>query len=150
MLARSDGGSACPSGRVPALLRRLARIRRRARVSEPRPPGAGPETDIPAAHTRLLGVWRKTTSNTCAQAYPDEIEFFEHRFLGRKGPGQGFVRWDVGSYEVSGPGEIRIATATDELVAYSFSLEGDELMFVDPEGCRVPYTRAAPGGGRKR
>jgi hypothetical protein len=117
---------------------------------EPRPPGVGPETDVPAAHARLLGVWRKTTSDACAQAYPDEIEFFEHRFLGRKGPGQGFVRWDVGGYEVSRPGEVLLATATDERVAYGFSLKGDELMFVDPEGCRVTYARPEPGaeGGR--
>lgn len=110
---------------------------------EPRPPGAGPETDVPAAHAPLLGIWRKTTTESCAREYPDEIEFFERRFLGRKGPGQGFVRWDVGGYEVSGPGEIHVATATDERVAYRFSLEPDELTFVDPEGCRVTYARAA-------
>ncbi|MGH3024045.1 MAG: hypothetical protein ACRDNI_10345 [Gaiellaceae bacterium] len=116
---------------------------------ESRPPGAGPETDVPAAHAPLQGAWRKTTSEACAEAYPDEIEFFEHRFLGRKGPGQGFVRWDVGGYEVSGPDEIRVATATDERVAYEFSVEGDELTFVDPEGCRVTYARAAGAeGGR--
>jgi hypothetical protein len=119
-------------------------------VSEVRPPGAGPETDLPAAHAPFFGIWRKTASDVCAEAYPDEIEFFEHRFRGRKGPGQGFVRWDVGAYEVPGPGEIRIATATDERVDYAFTIEGDELTFVDPEGCRLTYTRAAPAaeGGR--
>jgi hypothetical protein len=110
-----------------------------------RPPGAGPPTDVPAAHAPLLGVWRKTTADACAQVYPDEIEFFEHRFLARKGPGQEFVRWDVGGYEVSGPKEIRMSTATDERVAYGFGLDRLELTFVDPDGCRVIYVRAASG-----
>jgi hypothetical protein len=117
-------------------------------VSEERPPGAGPKAGVPDAHAPLVGVWRKTTSDACAQPYPDEIEFFEHRVLGRKGPGQGFVRWDVGGYEVSGPDRIRIGTASDERVDYGFSLEGDELIFADPDGCRVAYARAGAGEGR--
>ena len=115
-----------------------------------RPPGVGPPTDVPAAHAPLLGVWRKTTAAACAQVYPDEISFFEHRFLARKGPEQAFVSWDVGGYEVTGPGEIRMSTATDERVAYGFGLDGDELTFVDPDGCRVSYVRAASGAGRGR
>ena len=140
MLARSDGGQHV----------RAEEFRRRcgglggpgdARVTEPepRPPGAGPETDVPAAHAPLVGAWRKTSSDACAETYPDEIEFFEHRFLGRKGPGQSFVRWDVGAYEVHGPDEIRIATATDERVAYEFSVEGNELTPV-----AAPAQRASP------
>jgi hypothetical protein len=115
------------------------------RVTE-RPPGAGPPTEVPAEHAPLVGVWRKTTTDACAQAYPDEIEFFEHRFLARKGPGQEFLRWDVGGYQVTGVEEIRMSTASDERVVYGFGVEAGELWFRDPDGCRVAYARATSSG----
>ncbi len=111
-------------------------------MGEGRPPGAGPPGDLPAAHVQLVGTWRKASDSECARAYPDEIQFFEHRYLARRGPGQSFVRWDIGGYEVTGPGDVRLGTATDERIGYRFSVAGDDLTFVDDDGCEFTYQRA--------
>jgi hypothetical protein len=90
----------------------------------------------------LIGRWIKLSRVECAEAYPDEIEFFEATYLGRKGrSGQRFIVWDAGGYEVTRPGHVTIEVATDEQVPYSFSIAGTVLTFVDPEGCRFEYRR---------
>jgi hypothetical protein len=94
--------------------------------------------------TPLLGKWTKLSSLECAQAYPDEIEFFEATYLGRKGrSGQRFIVWDAGGYEVTPGGRVTIQIATDEQVPYTFSISGDVLTFVDRDGCRFEYRRVA-------
>jgi len=91
---------------------------------------------------KLAGTWKKISTATCDQAYPDEIEFFERpRYLGKKGPHQGFILWDAGSYEIVQENQVKISTATDEQVLYQFSLSGDLLTFIDPEGCEFKYQR---------
>lgn len=90
----------------------------------------------------LIGVWKKTSSARCDAAYPDEIEFFERpRFLARKGPGQGFIVWDAGGYQVLAADQIQIQIATDEQVPYRFSLSGGVLTFTDQAGCQFSYRR---------
>src|SRR5437867_10692767 len=80
----------------------------------------------------LAGKWKKTSTTKCADGYPDAIEFFERpRYLASKGPGQAFIWWDAGSYEVTGENEVKISIATDEQVSYRFSISGDLLTFVD-------------------
>ena len=92
--------------------------------------------------TGLVGQWSKLSTEKCAEAYPDELEFFEATYLGKKGAsGQRFIVWDAGGYEVTEPGRVRIAIATDEQVPYTFSIAGTVLTFVDPEGCRFEYCR---------
>jgi hypothetical protein len=92
----------------------------------------------------LLGKWTKLSTEKCAEAYPDEIEFFEATYLGKKGrSGQRFIVWDAGGYEVTQAGRVKIAIATDELVPYAFSIAGNVLTFVDPEECRFEYRRVA-------
>jgi hypothetical protein len=89
----------------------------------------------------LGGTWKKIEQADCDRQYPDEIEFREATYLGRKGPGQGFIVWDAGGFEIVGPDEVKIQIATDEQVPYRFSLAGDELTFVDREGCEFRYRR---------
>ena len=89
----------------------------------------------------LVGRWRKLDGDECARRYPAEIDFGENRFLAQKGPGQGFVIWDVGGYQVLGENEVQIQNATDEHVGYSYTLEGDTLTFVDDSGCTFSYLR---------
>lgn len=91
----------------------------------------------------VVGTWRKTSSADCDRQYPDEIDFREATFLAQKGPGQGFIIWDAGGYQVTGPGEITIEIATDEQVHYRFSLDDDTLTFVDQQGCEFRYQRLA-------
>lgn len=90
----------------------------------------------------IEGNWKKTSAEQCANKYPDEIEFQERpRFLARKGPDQGFIWWDAGSYEIVGNDQVKISTATDEQVIYGARLEGDLLTFTDKEGCTFSYKR---------
>jgi len=90
----------------------------------------------------LIGKWQKVSSPECAKAYPDEIEFFETRYLGKKGrSGQPFIWWDAGGYRVSAPDQVTIQVATDEQVVYRFAVAGSRLTFVDSEGCQFAYER---------
>jgi len=92
--------------------------------------------------TSLLGTWKKISSAACDQAYPDEIEFFEATYIGRKGQsGQRFIVWDAGTYHISAPDQVTISTATDEQIVYRFSLSGATLKFVDSAGCEFEYRR---------
>lgn len=90
----------------------------------------------------LTGKWQKVSTSDCAKAYPDELEFLEARYLGRKGrSGQPFIWWDAGSYRVTAPDQVTIQIATDEQVVYRFSLSGTRLTFVDQQGCEFTYDR---------
>ena len=92
----------------------------------------------------FAGKWKKVSTTQCGEGYPDEIEFYERpRYLARKGPGQGFIWWDAGSYEVAGESEVRISTASDEQVSYRFSIAGELLNFVDRDGCEFQYRRSS-------
>jgi hypothetical protein len=91
---------------------------------------------------KLTGKWKKVSTEQCGEGYPDEIEFSEGpRYLGKKGPGQGFIWWDAGTYEVTGQNMVKISTATDEQVSYRFTTSGDVLTFVDNNGCEFRYRR---------
>ena len=91
----------------------------------------------------LVGKWRKVSTAECAGAYPDEIEFLEARYLGKKGQsGQRFIIWDAGVYHLTAADRVTIQTASDELVPYRFSLSGQTLKFVDQQGCEFSYVRA--------
>jgi hypothetical protein len=91
----------------------------------------------------LVGTRRKLESRECDRGYPAEIEFRDATFLARKGPGQGFIVWDAGGYEVVEPGTVKIDTASDEQVRYRFALTDDVLTFVDSAGCQFRYRRLA-------
>ena len=91
---------------------------------------------------KIAGTWKKVTAESCAEIYPDEIEFMERpRFLAKKGPSQGFIWWDAGSYEILGDDQVRMSTANDELVIYKTKLEGNVLTFTDQHGCTFSYQR---------
>jgi hypothetical protein len=103
-----------------------------------------PRAEAKEMSASLTGKWRKLPTADCDAAYPDEIEFFARpRYLGKKGPRQGFITWDAGTYEVTGDNQVKISTATDEQVLYMFSIAGDVLTFVDKNGCEFRYQRAS-------
>ena len=91
---------------------------------------------------KIEGKWKKVSAEQCAEQYPDEIEFYDRpRFLAKKGPNQRFIWWDAGSYEIVGDKEVKLSTATDEIVAYECDFEDDLLTFVDKAGCKFAYRR---------
>jgi hypothetical protein len=90
----------------------------------------------------LVGKWEKVSSGECDAAYPERIEFFERpRYLGKKGPGQSFIVWDAGGYQLLDKNQVKIQIATDEQVPYQFSIVGNILTFTDSEGCQFSYRR---------
>lgn len=98
----------------------------------------------------LAGKWKKVSTAQCDKAYPDEIEFLERpRYLAKKGPDQGFIWWDAGSYNIIGENEVKISDATDAQIQYRFSISDDILTFVDPQGCEFQYRRLSAGSDEK-
>lgn len=91
------------------------------------------------------GRWRKVSEEPCSAQYPAEIAFQEATYLGAKGPGQRFIVWDAGIYRIEEEGRVLIAIATDELVPYRYSIEGDGITFTDRDGCQFSYRRVSGG-----
>lgn len=90
----------------------------------------------------FVGKWKKVSTTSCAGAYPDEIEFFAATFLGQKGQsGQRFLIWDAGGYRVLSERQVKIDTASDEQVVYTFSLSNNTLTFTDKNNCTFVYHR---------
>ena len=100
----------------------------------------------PSAPVDLTGEWCQLDDQPeCAAAYPRSLTFGTGTYRGTRGEGQGFVRWDAGTYRVVAGG-LRLSTATDELVTYGLEVSGDLLTVVDPAGCRLAYRRVPPPG----
>ncbi len=96
----------------------------------------------------LVGEWAKSSGSPCADKYPDSLTFAGGTYRGARGPTQGFVCWDAGSYRLEDGPTLMLTTATDELVRYRVELTADGLTVTDPDGCVFAYRRltpAAPG-----
>lgn len=97
---------------------------------------------MPEQRLQLVGNWEKTTVSACSQVYPDTIQFQEGKlYFGQKDPPGTFAQWDVGTYEIVGPQQVKISTANDAIITYEFSISNDVLAFVDPDGCEFKYRR---------
>lgn len=91
----------------------------------------------------LAGRWMKVARDGCGETYPGSIEFRERGiYAAQPAVAGGFSTWDSGSYELVDARTVRISTANDAVIPYAFTLEGDRLSFVDPDGCRFEYRRA--------
>jgi hypothetical protein len=99
---------------------------------------------MPQQTPQLVGSWEKITRTACGETYPDSIQFQEvGLYFGQKNPPGTFTQWDVGTYEIADPKQIRISTANDAIVTYEFSISNDVLTFVDPDDCEFRYRRVA-------
>lgn len=91
----------------------------------------------------LVGRWRKVSSDRCAEAYPDELELRpDGTYGGTKDPSSPLQSlWDVGTYELLEPHQVRLSTANDAEIVYRVAASGDTLTLIDPGGCRFEYRR---------
>jgi hypothetical protein len=89
----------------------------------------------------LVGSWKKVGAPSCAEKYPETISFSTGTYRGTRGASQGMIWWDAGIYRIEGSNTLVIGTATDELIHYEISLQGDRLDVTDAEGCRFAYQR---------
>lgn len=96
----------------------------------------------------LAGEWRKADdAPECARRYPDHLTFSTGTtYRGQRGEGQGFIWWDAGTYRLEGENDLLLTVATDELVRYQVTVDGDRLDAEDPDGCRFSYRRVRPPG----
>lgn len=97
---------------------------------------------MPQRETSLVGNWARTGAHPCATRYPAHLRFEANGiYSGTTEPPGAFTFWDSGTWKVKGPGAIALSTANDAVVDYRFSLDGDTLAVIDPEGCNVQYRR---------
>jgi hypothetical protein len=107
-------------------------------------PRITPNEAMPTQTLKIIGNWEKIAGSPCSQAYPDAIQFQEGGlYFGQKDPPGAFTQWDVGTFEVVGPKQVKISTANDAIVSYGFSILNDVLTFVDPDGCEYSYRRVS-------
>jgi hypothetical protein len=107
----------------------------------PTPKGIPSETMLKQT-PQLSGNWEKIAGSQCSQIYPDRIEFQERGlYFGHKDPPGTFTWWDVGTYEIVSPTQVKISTANDAIITYDFSIVDDVLTFVDPDKCEFKYRK---------
>ena len=89
----------------------------------------------------LKGVWEKITESECSNQYPDLIEFKEAGiYIGSKNSGE-FTIWDAGSYEIISGNSIKISTANDAEIKYTFFIDESNLTFTDGNNCKFVYEK---------
>lgn len=99
---------------------------------------------MPGKNQKLQGTWLRGTTSPGNDDYPDHIEFKENGlYFGKKKEPNTFTWWDVGTYEVVSDNVVKISTANDAMITYQFTISGDTLRFVEPQGRTLEYCRAA-------
>jgi len=92
---------------------------------------------------QLVGTWRKAENPPCAALYPAVIRFESNGlYRGWSDPPDGFVTWDVGTWQLGGHDQLSVSTANDAVITYACMLAGDMLTFTDPQGCRFSFRRS--------
>jgi hypothetical protein len=71
---------------------------------------------------------------------PVEVEFRGPRYRASKAPGQTFIAWDVGTYDVEG-GRLTISLANDAETSYTMTIagEGETSTVTDTTGAQTTY-----------
>lgn len=95
----------------------------------------------------LIGTWRKQSREACAARYPATLSILAGgQYRGQSETPGGFSWWDVGTWDRRSDGEVAISTANDAVITYRYRLADGELVFTDPEGCRIVYRAEAEAG----
>jgi hypothetical protein len=99
------------------------------------------ETSI--EHNFIIGKWSKISHSECSSIYPDDLEFKDDRiYRGFKGINKNeFTIWDAGSYEILSSEQIKISTANDAEIIYTFSIKDKILNFLDQNTCKFQYQK---------
>ena len=97
---------------------------------------------MPDTRAKFIGTWKRVTDSPCSQVYPTKIVFIPTGSYSASGGQPGPVPgWDAGTWVLAGPNKIRISTANDSIIVYTFIFSNDELLFIDPTGCNFKYNR---------
>lgn len=109
-------------------------------------------SDASNENNAIIGKWSKisfsTTSSSspqsdCSSIYPDNLEFKNGGiYRGFKGTNKNeFTVWDAGSYEILSTEQIKISTANDAEIVYTFSIKDNILNFLDKNKCQFQYQK---------
>lgn len=81
----------------------------------------------------LVGVWRRISHSPDADLYPERIVFQSNGlYFGHKDAPGSYMIWDVGKFEPSGEGGVRLSTSNDEMITYGFVITGNRVEFTGP------------------
>jgi len=100
----------------------------------------------------IIGKWSKISFSSssssspqsdCSSIYPDDLEFKNGGiYRGFKGINKNeFTVWDAGSYEILSTEQIKISTANDAEIVYTFSIKNNTLNFLDKNKCQFQYQK---------
>ena len=103
----------------------------------------------------IIGKWSKISfspsssssssspQSDCSSIYPDDLEFKNGGiYRGFKGINKNeFTVWDAGSYEILSREQIKISTANDAEIVYTFSIKDNILNFLDKNKCQFQYQK---------
>jgi hypothetical protein len=92
-------------------------------------------------NSQLIGKWKKASISSCSNGYPDQIEFRDGGLYFTQNSPERFSIWDVGTYHVAGPNEVRISLANDAILSYKFAVAEDVLTFFDADKCEFKYRK---------
>jgi hypothetical protein len=94
-------------------------------------------------YTSIIGKWTKISKTECSMIYPDDLEFQDGGiYRGYKGINKNeFTVWDAGSYEILSREQIKISTANDAEIIYTFSITDNILNFLDKDNCQFQYQK---------
>ena len=103
----------------------------------------------------IIGKWSKISfsissssssspQSDCSSIYPDDLEFKNGGiYRGFKGINKNeFTVWDAGSYEILSTEQIKISTANDAEIVYTFSITDNNILnFLDKNKCQFQYQK---------
>lgn len=108
----------------------------------PAPKPTGSEFMTEENLAQLVGRWEKLTDSPCSRVYPNFLEFrIEGLYSGTGMETGDSPGWDIGTWQIVSPTQVKISTVNDAIITYEFSLSGNILTFVDPGKCRFRYRR---------
>jgi hypothetical protein len=95
----------------------------------------------------FVGQWQRITQNQACRQYPQSIDFrVNGQYFGVPAEEGEYTCWDVGTFVVVGPTEVKISTANDAIIPYQCAISGDTLTFTDENGVEIRYRRTPAAG----
>ncbi len=99
---------------------------------------------MPGDELSLVGSWARLTDSPCSRVYPRSLQLLTGGLYSGTGMEPGDAPgWDTGVWQVVSPTRVRLSAINDAIITYEFSLAGDKLTFVAPDGCVFRYRRVS-------
>lgn len=98
--------------------------------------------DALAAQMPYVGVWRRTSGEACAQAYPQTLAFRDDGVYLASSDDDAFREWQAGDFRLEAEGVLKMQLSNDAMGQYRYQFAApDRIVFEDPMGCRIAYQK---------